>query len=48
MKDVDVIIDATDNFKSRSLINKISLLLKKTLGYGCRYKDAGASCSFSK
>ena len=46
MKDVDVIIDATDNFKSRSLINKISLLLKKPLVMGAAIKMQGQVAVF--
>ena len=46
MKDVDIIIDATDNFKSRSLINKISLLLKKPLVMGAAIKMQGQVAVF--
>ena len=46
MKDVDIIVDATDNFKSRSLINKISLLLKKPLVMGAAIKMEGQVAVF--
>ena len=46
MKDVDIIIDATDNFKSRSLINKISLFLKKPLVMGAAIKMQGQVAVF--
>ena len=44
--DVDIIIDATDNFKSRSLINKISLFLKKPLVMGAAIKMQGQVAVF--
>ena len=46
MKDVDIIIDATDNFKSRSLINQISLFLKKPLVMGAAIKMQGQVAVF--
>ena len=46
IKDVDMIIDATDNFKSRSLINKISLLFKKPLIMGAAIKMQGQVAVF--
>jgi molybdopterin/thiamine biosynthesis adenylyltransferase len=41
-----IIIDATDNFESRSLINKISLLLKKPLVMGAAIKMQGQVAVF--
>jgi len=46
INDVDIIIDATDNFKSRSLINKISLFLKKPLVMGAAIKMQGQVAVF--
>ena len=46
IKGVDIIIDATDNFKSRSLINKISLFLKKPLVMGAAIKMQGQVAVF--
>ncbi len=46
IKDIDVIIDATDNFKSRSFINKISLILKKPLVMGAAIKMQGQVAVF--
>ena len=46
VKDVDIIIDATDNFKSRSTINQISLILKKPLVMGAAIKMQGQVAVF--
>ncbi|MBT5644506.1 MAG: HesA/MoeB/ThiF family protein [Gammaproteobacteria bacterium] len=46
VKDADIIIDATDNFKSRSTINRISLILKKPLVMGAAIKMQGQVAVF--
>ena len=46
VKDVDIIIDATDNFKSRSTINQVSLILKKPLVMGAAIKMQGQVAVF--
>ena len=46
IKNVDIIIDATDNFKSRSSINRMSLILKKPLIMGAAIKMQGQVAVF--
>ena len=43
---LNIIIDATDNFKSRSTINRISLILKKPLVMGAAIKMQGQVAVF--
>lgn len=46
IKDADIIIDATDSFKSRLSINKISLILRKPLVMGSAIKMHGQVAVF--
>ena len=46
IESADLIIDATDNFKTRSLINKITLSLKKPLVMGAAIKMQGQVAVF--
>lgn len=45
--DYDIIVDGSDNFETRYLINDAALLLDKPLVYGAIYKFEGQVCVFN-
>lgn len=47
MKDYDIVVDATDNFSSRYLINDACVILGKPLVYGAIYKFEGQVSVFN-
>ena len=47
VKDYDIVIDATDNFPSRYLINDACIILNKPMVYGAIYKFQGQVTVFN-
>ena len=47
LKSFDIVVDATDNFATRYLVNDVSVLLKKTLVYGAISRYEGQVAVFN-